>query len=326
MTRGSSDEQSRSEFAKHLELYLGYLSDERRASAHTIQAYRRDLLQLGAFLAERQGHPSASAIPGKLEIRAYLARIGRGLQTPSIARKLSAIRSFYRFLERRSLVAENPVSLIIAPKIRQRLPRVIDAESAELLMEAPAQLASVLSAEKLRDRAMLELLYAAGLRVSELTGLDVSSLDMNRREATVMGKGGKERIVPFGAAAYRAVAQYLTCRGELVRASASSPGSAALFISRRGHRLSSRWIQRLVQRYGNLAVGRPDLHPHALRHSCATHMLDGGADLRIIQEMLGHSSLSTTQRYTHLSLEQLTRVYDSAHPLARSNGQNGERR
>ncbi|HEY5959931.1 MAG TPA: tyrosine-type recombinase/integrase [Polyangiaceae bacterium] len=314
------------EFAVGVELFLAYLSDERRASNHTISAYRRDLLQLGAFLATRLGRVVTYTDADKLIIRAYLAQVARNVKSATMARKLSAIRSFYDFLERRALVTDNPVTWIVPPKIRQRLPRCLDPEAADLVMRAPLAATPSITVEALRDRAMLELLYGAGLRVSELTGLNLSNLAVDKWEVTVLGKGRKERVVPFGGAAQRALAEYLSRRCELEISTENDVRPDALFLNRHGKRLSTRWIQQLVRKYGNLGAGRPDLHPHALRHSCATHMLDGGADLRIIQEMLGHSSLSTTQRYTHVSLDQLTRVYDSAHPLAHANGEAGQRR
>ena len=183
-------------------------------------------------------------------------------------------------------------------------------------MEAPAGGESV-RRDVERDCAILELLYGCGLRVSELVQLDVESLMLGEDQLRVLGKGSKERIVPLGLHAKRALAEYLEARSEYRHPKTGMQDTHALFLGRRGQRLSSRWIQVLVRRYGALGAGRPDLHPHALRHSCATHMLEGGADLRAIQEMLGHSSLSTTQRYTHVSVDQLTRVYDRAHPLAR---------
>jgi len=184
-------------------------------------------------------------------------------------------------------------------------------------MDAPAEQSGRRESEQLRDTLLLELLYGSGLRVSELIGLDLVSIDSAQAELRVIGKGDKERIVPLGEKALEALEAYLPRRAELRHPKSGYQDPAALLLGRRGRRLGVRWVQELVRRYGALGSGRPDLHPHALRHSCATHMLEGGADLRAIQEMLGHSSLSTTQRYTHLSLDQLIRVYDQAHPLAR---------
>jgi integrase/recombinase XerC len=309
-----------SDYARQVAMFLSHLSDERRASAHTIAAYRRDLKQLGAFLEEKLGPTATVRAADKLLLRAFLSSISRASESSTIARKLSAIRAFFRFLERNGRISDNPVSLIASPKMRRRLPRFLGAEAASQVMQAPAVTHPEGEVEILRDRTMLEFLYGAGLRVSELVGLDLPNISPQSREVRVLGKGRKERIVPYGARAAEALADYLERRVELLRSRKVASSPQALFLNRRGGRLSSRWVQKLVQRYGTLGAGRPDLHPHALRHSCATHMLEGGADLRIIQEMLGHSSLSTTQRYTHLSLDQLTRVYDSAHPLARASG------
>jgi integrase/recombinase XerC len=309
-----------SEYGQCVEAFLSHLSGERRASPHTIAAYRRDLTQLGLFLSDRLGQPATLRSADKLALRAFLSNASRSRQATSIARKLSAIRAFFRFVEGRGRLADNPTSLIVSPKVRRRLPRFLGAEAASLVMQAPHVAGSDATVESLRDQAILELLYGSGLRVSELAGLEVSSVCLSSRQLRVLGKGRKERIVPFGAHAQRVLVEYLERRMELPGPGSRASASPALFLSRRGRRLSTRWVEKLVQRYGTLGAARPDLHPHALRHSCATHMLEGGADLRIIQEMLGHSSLSTTQRYTHLSLDQLTRVYDSAHPLARPSG------
>ncbi len=173
------------------------------------------------------------------------------------------------------------------------------------------------SAEGLRDRALLEVLYGAGLRVSELCGLDLGSIDLTRGSVRVIGKGDKERIVPLGAAAVSAITTYLQERARLADPTTGDLDPRALFLSKRGKRLGVRRVQTLVHRYGALGAGRADLHPHALRHTCATHLLDGGADLRAIQKMMGHASLATTQRYTHVSIDHLVKVYDAAHPLAR---------
>ncbi len=309
---------SNSDFAQQVDTFLSHLATERRASPNTVAAYGRDLTQLGGFLSERLGRPPTVRCANKLLLRAFLAAISQTSQAATLARKLSAIRAFYRYLERRGRIVENPVALIASPKMRRRLPRFLGAEAAAQVMVAPETAANHGRVEVLRDRCMLEVLYGSGLRVSELVGLDLGDIEFHAREFRVLGKGRKERIVPFGTSAGKSLACYLERRQELL---AAPCGTQALFLSRRGCRISIRWVERLVQRYGALGAGRADLHPHALRHSCATHMLEGGADLRIIQEMLGHSSLSTTQRYTHLSLDQLTKVYDSAHPLARASGQ-----
>jgi integrase/recombinase XerC len=291
-----------------------------RASPHTIDAYSRDLGDLGAFLERKFGQGVVLGRIDRLVLRSYLSEAGRSRRTTTMARKLSAIRSFFRYLESRGGISANPMAQVASPKIRRSLPKVIAAEATMSVMTAPNQARKVMTVEVLRDRAILELLYGAGLRVGELVRLNLESLSQPCLELRVLGKGSKERIVPFGTPARDALEQYLERREELVPKRSMCAQTRALFLNCRGGRLSARWVEKLVQRYGALGAGRPDLHPHALRHSCATHLLEGGADLRIIQEMLGHSSLSTTQRYTHVSLDQLTRIYDQAHPLARTSG------
>jgi integrase/recombinase XerC len=197
------------------------------------------------------------------------------------------------------------------------LPRFLSAEAAAEVVITPLGQSTLTGVHRLRDAAALELLYGCGVRVSELVALDLADISLEGAELRVLGKGGKERIVPLGSKAADALGGYLAERGRLRHPKTGHLDENALLLGRGGRRLTTRWIQKLVKRYGALGAGRPDLHPHALRHSCATHMLEGGADLRAIQEMLGHASLSTTQRYTHLSLDQLLSVYDRAHPLSK---------
>jgi len=215
---------------------------------------------------------------------------------------------------------------LASPKSRRKLPRFLAPEAAAEVMSAPLQQARGREVCHLRDALALELLYGSGLRVSELATLDLGQISNSECELRVLGKGRKERVVPLGSKALTALEMYLPRRAELAHPRTGGLDSEALLLGQLGKRLSVRWLQTLVQRYGALGAGRSDLHPHALRHSCATHMLEGGADLRAIQEMLGHSSLSTTQRYTHVSLDQLLAVYDRAHPLAQSPGQSSKRR
>jgi len=300
--------------------FVGHLRDEKRASEHTAQAYGRDLEQLGNFARSRLGREIDVGDVSKLLLRAWLGDLSRSVTTTTLARKLSSVRAFFRFLQRQGVVGENPATLLASPKIRRRLPRVISAEAADNLMAAPVSGPHQPSAKSLRDAAILELLYGCGLRVGELVSLNLDCLSLEQRQVRVFGKGRKERIVPLGAQAYRTVQAYLERRPELDNLDGSAKSSPALMIGRRGRRISERWVQKLVNRYGVLGVGRSDLHPHALRHCCATHMLEGGADLRSIQEMLGHGSLSTTQRYTQVSLDRLVAVYDSAHPMAKPGG------
>ncbi len=292
--------------------FLEYLRTERRASAHTLKAYRVDLAQYAAALAD-QGQGIVPASPGL--IRAYLSHAAGDAGAVSLARKLSAIRSMYRFLVREGLAEVNPARAVSSPRRPKRLPEVLPEADVAVLVEAPAAEEGALA---LRDRAFLELLYASGLRVSELTGLDVDDLDLGRGLVRVLGKRSKERIVPFGRAADEALRRWLSDGRPALAAEGSGP---ALFLNHRGGRLTQRSIARRLDRWV-LSAGLPrHVHPHVLRHCFATHLLGNGADLRGIQELLGHASLSTTQRYTHLDWKRLAAVYDAAHPRAKRPGQ-----
>jgi len=267
-------------------------------------------------------HPvSATVVLGdiaaeKLEardLRSFLAANAREREPATLIRKVSALRAFYRFLMRRAGLTHNPASELSSPKLRRKLPTFLSVEKAGETVEMPTDTGTAATA--LRDRALLEVLYGSGVRVSELVGLDLTSLDLESGTAKVLGKGNKERIVPLGSAARTALREYLALRGDL-RSVRGTQDPRALYLSVRGERLGVRQVQLLTKRYGTLATGNSALHPHALRHSCATHLLDAGADLRSIQELLGHVSLSTTQRYTHVSMDQLQAVYSKAHPLS----------
>lgn len=297
--------------------FLDHLAHERRCSSHTVDAYRRDLEHLGRHMAGGLGGAPAVTDVTKLVLRGWLAELAEERSAASLSRKLAAVRTFFTFLQRRAIVRDNPGELIVTPRVRRRMPMFLGTDHAAEVMIAPDKNGSPNEALRLRDTVILELLYGSGLRVSELVGLDLADIAAAEASLRVLGKGSKERVVPLGSKASRALAAYLPERASLRHPKTSAIDERALLLSRFGRRISVRWVQRLVARYGATGAGRPDLHPHALRHSCATHMLDGGADLRAIQEMLGHRSLSTTQRYTHLSLEQLLRVYDQSHPLAR---------
>ncbi len=294
-----------------LESFDQYLATQRGASVKTRSAYRRDLDGLATF-AQGKAARKASG-PRHVDtslVRAYLVALhARNLSTATVARKISAFSSFYRYLVRQGHVTKSPMATIRPPKVRKKLPRVLTAAEAERLMAAPAEGGPVAT----RDRAVLELLYGAGLRVSELVGIDLVHLDLAERQVRVLGKGNKERICPFGEAAEVALRAWLAERLAMRR-----PGrdDGALFFGRPGRRLSVRAVQNMLHARGTVA-GRPDAHPHALRHSCATHLLVAGADLRGIQELLGHASLSTTQRYTQVTVDKLMQVYDQAHPLAK---------
>lgn len=291
-----------------IEDFCHHLSLERRLSPHTVTAYRRDLESLDRFLGRgRSG--LAEATHGQL--RRWLAQLRTlGMARSTIARKAAAVRSFYAWASRRGRVVRNPALLLSSPKLPSRLPTVLKAGEAASLVEAPAGD----DPWSVRDRAILELLYGAGIRVAELCGLDVEQVDLVRRRVRVLGKGAKEREVPLGEPAAEALREYLRSpRGETMQ---EQGGGSALFFNRRGHRLGSRDVRALVERYGReMLVGRR-VSPHTLRHSFATHLMEGGADIRAVQELLGHASLEVTQRYTHVSRRRLFGAYRDSHPRA----------
>lgn len=304
------------DWQNHVNGFCQFLSHEKCASIHTVSAYRCDLEQFGRFAVERVHAPLQLSRIDKILIRTWLADLARRCQTPTIGRKLASLRAFFRYLSRSDPVCKNPTLLISNPKLRRKIPRLLNVDQTCQVVESPTNegVSSVIS--KLRDSALLELLYGSGLRVSEAISLNLESISFEDREIRVVGKGRKERIVPIGSRCRDALLEYLARRAELTHPRTGAIDSHAVFLTRSGRRMSVRWVQCLVRRYGTIGSGRSDVHPHTLRHCCATHMLEGGADLRAIQEILGHRSLSTTQRYTQLSVDQLIRVYDGAHPLA----------
>jgi integrase/recombinase XerC len=285
-----------------LAAFLRHMSVERNASAHTLRGYRTDLTDFQGFLIER-GVAGLAAADARA-VRAWLVALhARGLNPVSISRKLAAVRSCGRFLVRRGVLERNPAREVRGPRLPRKLVSFLPIDEATELVEGR----EIGGATRVRDRAILELFYASGLRVSEVSGLDVEALDRTERTVRVLGKGRKERIVPYGGQAARALAAWLAGRGE-------RPG--ALFTSTRGRRLGVRALHTIVRRAARAAGIVRRVSPHTLRHTFATHLLDRGADLRMIQELLGHGRLSTTQRYTHVAAEQLMRVYDQAHPRA----------
>ena len=287
-----------------IEQFCSYLESERNVSPHTLAAYRSDLAQFAAFLAEKG--VSAPEKVDHLAIRHHLAQLHKGHARSSTGRKLSAIRALFRFLLREGRLARNPAELVGTPKKEKRLPFHLNIDQVTALVGAPP-----LSGELgLRDRAVLEILYSCGIRVSELTGMNVGDLDLDGGLARVLGKGGKERLVPVGSCAREALAAYLAERG-------APAAEAPLILNARGGRLTRRSIGRMVDAHMLLIATMRKVSPHTLRHTFATHLLEGGADLRAIQELLGHASLSTTQKYTHVSIDRLMEVYDRAHPKAR---------
>ncbi|MFT3921186.1 MAG: tyrosine recombinase XerC [Myxococcales bacterium] len=301
--------------AGQIDRFERYLSTERRASPRTVTTYLRDLRLLEKSLSEQPQKCDANVLTTR-DLRAFLASFPEAREPATLIRKVSALRAFYRFLLRRKLAERNPAADLKTPKLKRKLPTFLAVEKANETTEMPTAVGT--RAQHLRDRALLEVLYGSGVRVSELCGLDRDAVDLATGTARVLGKGNKERIVPLGSPARVAIAEYLSVRHELHDAKTHRQDPQALFLSARGARLGVRQVQKLVKRYGMLATGTAALHPHALRHSCATHLLDAGADLRSIQELLGHASLSTTQRYTHVSMDQLQAVYAKAHPLARA--------
>ena len=302
---------------KLIENFTRFLHVERAASPNTIEAYRRDLLQFGHFLAD---HYPKSRLSERIQaitadhVRAFLAEMFDYLAPSSLERKVSALRSFFRYLSRENLVASNPAELVDMPKKERRAPSMFTVDEMFRLLDS----AFAEDGLALRDKAIWELLYACGLRVSELVGLAPEDLSFERNEVRVLGKGRRERVVPVLGSAIEAVRNYLPLRQTLLDDNPRWACPEALFLNYRGGRLTRRGVERMIdQTLLRIGEGRK-IGPHVLRHTFATHLLDGGADLRTIQELLGHRSLSTTQKYTQVGLDHLMAVYDRAHPRAGS--------
>jgi integrase/recombinase XerC len=294
-----------------LQRFAAHLESEKRGSAHTSKAYLTDLAQYAAYLAEA-GVPLVPSSPAA--VRGFVARAAGTCGPATLGRKLSAVRTFYRFLVREGLSPSNPARGIASPKRPRKLPVVLPEDEVAALVETP-KLAEPL---ELRDRAFLELLYASGLRVSELVSLDLDALDLAQGLVRVTGKRSKERVVPFGGEARAALRRWLGEGRPVLAAGRDHAGARrAVFLNYRGGRLSQRSVARRLDRAVAASGLTRHVHPHVLRHCFATHLLGNGADLRAIQELLGHASLSTTQRYTHLDWKRLAEVYDRAHPRAR---------
>jgi len=303
--------------AARVQTYLKEIADGRQLSAHTVAAYRRDLGELCAFL-DRYYDRSDWTWGGvdRLALRGYLGQLNRrGLARRSIARKLSAVRSFFRFLHREEIVDANPARAVRAPRLERTLPAWLTRSESDRMFDAAETRSAENTFQGVRDHAILELFYAAGLRLSELHTLDTTDVDLVGDQVKVKGKGRKERIVPVGRAAVQALRRWEPRRSEAA-ARASAPHKKALFLTEHGRRLSRRRIQDIVTRFLALASDDDALSTHSLRHSFATHLLDGGADLIAVKELLGHVSLSTTRIYSHTSRERLRRVYEQAHPRA----------
>jgi integrase/recombinase XerC len=335
-----------------IESYLEYLVSVKNSSPHTISNYGKDLRQFVAFLTPPgMSLPVLSTINHGI-IREFVAHLHeQGLKKSSVARKLATLRSFFKYCVREGMLNESPARLVPTPKLPKRIPSILSAEEMNSFLNhladmggslpkgkskskipwSPAVALALRIEPKLReeglllrrDRALLELLYAAGLRVSELTGLDLVDIEQRERMIRVTGKGNKERIVPYGNKAQEALDKYWPLREQLLlqtsggyASSTATPHSEAVFLNYAGRRLTQRSVGRIVKKYVRLVNMNWDLHPHSLRHAFATHLLADGADLRAIQELLGHQSLSTTQKYTHASIRQLMDIYDKAHPHA----------
>ncbi len=313
--------------------FIHYLSVEKNASPHTCRCYRRDLEGFEDFLKGTgiSLRPTGGVEIEKVDriaIRKYLSFLHRKNKKSSIARKLSTLRSFFKYLVREQVIPSNPAKSVSTPKVEKTLPTTLSVDETFRLMESPKSISEQPSErgkeKSLRDRAILELLYSSGLRVSELVGLNSNQLDLDLGIVRVMGKGRKERIVPVGVKAIEVLKAYSEERGRLKDlrpgGRASGPeGEGAIFINSLGGRLTARSVGRLIKKYSRVSGIFRKVSPHSLRHTFATHLLDAGADIREIQEMLGHSSLSTTQRYTHVSMGKLMEVYDKAHPRSFKN-------
>jgi integrase/recombinase XerC len=301
-TSSDRSEPSASALGVEISRYLQSLSVA-NASPHTLRNYASDLQQFEQYLRSEGAEPPPLASIDHLHLREFLGWLfSRGNGRRTVARKLAALRAFFRFLAREGALSANPARLVTTPKIPKLLPPVMSAEQANNLVDSSGKEGTA------RDRLILELLYGCGLRVSELVGLNLEDFDWGEHWIRVRGKGRKERQVPFGARAAEALEHYLQGR-------ASWTGEA-LLLNSRGGRLTVRSVERIVKRYAVRFSEDPSLHPHSFRHAFATHLLSDGADLRAIQELLGHASLSTTQKYTQLSLKELMEIYDKAHPRA----------
>ncbi|MDT8316609.1 MAG: tyrosine recombinase XerC [bacterium] len=298
---------------EYLENFRNYLEFEKNCSPHTIRNYISDLRQYLAFLTGRE---IKTLEIDRLTIRSWLADLQRKIGKNSAGRKVASVRGFYRYLLREGHIRLNPMEEVSIPKAEKKLPKFFSVDDVFRLMEAPKKDNKLV----IRDRAILELLYSSGLRVSELTGLDISDINMKAEMIKVLGKGSKERMIPIGGKAIEALKAYMEAKKEPPKPSKGENkgrASEAVFLNYRGDRLTSRSVARIVEKYLRKAGVPGRGSPHTLRHSFATHLLDSGADLRGIQELLGHASLSTTQKYTHITTDKLMEVYDKAHPRAK---------
>ncbi len=290
-----------------LRRFLEHLRHERRLSPRTLQAYGRDLSRLAVW-CQAQGLNAWDGLDSH-HVRAYVAeRHRQGIGGKSLQRELSAVRSLFLYLLREQQADASPAQGVRAPKVVRRLPATLDADELKRILDAPVSQAPV----ALRDRAMIELFYSSGLRLAELVSLDLGDIDLQDGTLVVTGKGAKTRLIPVGSQARTAVRRWLAVRGEL-----AGPDSAALFVSRQGRRIAPRSVQERLHRAALAEGASRNIHPHLLRHSFASHLLESSGDLRAVQELLGHADISTTQIYTHLDFQHLAQVYDQTHPRAR---------
>jgi integrase/recombinase XerC len=290
--------------------FVGHLERERNASPHTRRAYEKDLEQFLVHARGQLGREPAPRDVDHLMIRSFLARLHeRGLKKVSAARKLAALRTFFRFLCREGVLDKNPARVLASPRVERRIPVHLEEDEVTAFLDVPGE-----GLAPSRARAILELFYATGIRCGELVGLDLEDVDRASRMVRVLGKGRKERVVPFGLAAAKALDAYLQERQRL------QSRSEAVFVNQKGGRLTDRYVRYVVAARVAQVAGARRISPHALRHSFATHLLERGADLRSIQELLGHASLSTTQRYTHVNARHILDVYQKTHPRARRSG------
>lgn len=296
--------------------YLKYLKIERNSSDHTITSYQNDLNQLLNFASRHLEQDVDSLDISELDrliIRLWLGELTeKGMARNTIARKVAAVRSFFKYCYKRSYISKNPAHLLIIPKKEQRLPKTIQASEINEMMD----LADENDSATIQERAILELFYSTGIRLSELTNLNVKDIQMHQKQLTVFGKGSKQRIVPLGEKALSAIKNHLEHRGELFTSDTTDNDKNALFLSVGGKRIYPRMVQRIIKKYLLKVSEVTQKSPHTLRHSFATHMLDAGADIRLIKEFLGHANLASTQIYTHTSVERLKKIYSQAHPRA----------
>jgi len=299
-------------FSEHINNFAGWLGVEKGYSSHTVEGYLRDVKEFFRFT----GRGSREDVITPEQIRGFISSLYFVNSSATVARKLSALRTFFRYLNREGVTAGDPLAGIANPKGSRHIPSFLTVDEVFSLLEEPGEHDQY----DRRDRAFLELIYSTGMRVSELVSLDMNDLDFETGMVRVTGKGKKERVIPFGSASAEALRRYFPQRDQLILMRMSRghvPEREAVFLNGRGTRLTARSVERMIRSYAERAGIAVPVTPHALRHSFATHLLEMGADLRMVQELLGHVSLSTTQKYTHVNMDHLDRVYDQAHPLAR---------